>query len=235
MIISVHQPAYLPWLGYFHKIMLSDQFIFLDTVQFEKNSFNNRNKIKTPKEALWLSVPVLTKNYKEKKFHEIEIAQEDWNKKHFKTIVLNYKNSTYFDHYIDQMEQILIKNHYQFLADLNFDLLVFFLDVLNIKTTILKSSQHDFKGTKSELILNICKELGATGHIFGALGKNYVDENIFKSHGLKVFYQNYQHPVYKQLYGDFIPNLSIIDLLFNEGPRSKEIIMCNNQSKGSLI
>ena len=230
MILTAHQPVYLPWLGLFHKIALAEMFCLFDIVQYQKRDYNNRNKIKTPNGDIWLTVPVESKQHFGKKLCDIKIIDNGWNKKQFKSISFAYKKSPYFDQYIDGLENILLKKTHTYLSELNLQLLMYFLACLKIDIPIVKASDYDFIGYKSDLVLDMCIKLGAKKYIFGLQGKVYADIESFKDKGIDVFFQDYQHPNYQQLHGDFIPCLSIIDLLFNEGPKSLDILKANNAS-----
>ena len=215
MIVSVHQPSYMPWLGYFDKISRSDVFIFLDTVQFEKNSYINRNKIKTPQGESWLTVPVKSKGHMSKLIIDIQINNvKNWRQKHLKSIFHNYKKCVYFDELYPKLE-ILYQNDGDKFADLMFVHTKFWLKELKISTEIIRSSQLTTCGRKSELILNICDQLRATKYISGFFGKSYLDELEFRERSIEVEYQNYKHPKYPQLHGDFLPNMAIVDFLMN--------------------
>jgi len=236
MILTDHQPAYLPWLGLFHKIALSDAYCHLDNVQYLVREFNNRNKIKTPNGPLWLTVPVKTKGYRKKEIKDIEIDNSvDWRKKHWKSIYLNYKKAPFFYKYADFFEE-LYQKEWQYLANLNKYMLKWFLKELGIKVAFYEASKLNLRGYKSDLVLNMCKKLKANLYIFGALGKDYAKEESFANEGIKIYFQNYNHPKYPQLWGgEFVSHLSIIDLLFNCGPQSLEILMSQNITKKELI
>lgn len=236
MILTAHQPAYLPWLGYFHKIAISDTFIILDDVQFEKNSFINRNKIKTPQGAIWLTVPVLTIGHTQKVILDIEINNTvDWRSKHWKSIYLNYKKAPYFYKYSDFFED-LYKKEWKKLTELLSYTLRFFVQELKINTKIYRQSDLGIHERNQQLILNLCQHFNAQIFVFGILGKNYADIDSFKKSGIKVIFQDYNHPIYPQLWGNFICNLSIADFLFNVGPEnSLEIIMNQNITNNEII
>jgi len=215
-IVAIHQPAYLPWLGYFDKIFRSDVFIFLDTVQFEKNSFTNRNKIKTPTGALWLTIPVKIRNHTNKLLKEIEIdSTQKWVEKHLKSIHANYKKAKRFNILFPKIENLYKVKQYDYLSDLCFDQLIFWLSELNCNKKLLRSSTLNTNGHKSDLLINLCKTLHATKYVSGTLGKNYLELNKFKEENIEVEFQEYEHPVYEQLWGTFLPNMSIIDFLMN--------------------
>lgn len=215
MILTAHQPAYLPWLGYFDKIIRSDIYVFLDSVQYEVRSFINRNKIKTPRGTIWLTVPVKPHGHRFFTIAELEIDNsQNWREKHLKTIFLNYKKTPRFEECYSKLKD-LYKKEYRFLSDLCWDHLIFWLNELNIKKKIVRSSQTSIKSRKSDLILDLCKYFGADYYISGAFGKNYLKEEDFKRNKITIEYQNYQHPIYPQLWGDFIPNLCIVDFWMN--------------------
>lgn len=235
MILTAHQPVYLPWLGLFHKIALSDMFCIFDDVQYLKKDWNNRNQVKTSSGALWLTVPVYTEGHREKPIRDMEINNTvDWRKKHWKTLYLSYKKAPFFSSYADFFEDLYSKEWVN-LVSLNNHILFYLLDVLGLKVKICKASEIKFEGYKSELVLDMCKKLKADMYIFGALGKDYAEIDQFHSAGIAAFFQEYKHPEYNQLHGKFIPYMSVVDLLFNEGARSFEILMSENLSKEGLL
>ncbi len=233
-ILSAHQPAYLPWLGLFHKIALSDIFCVFDIVQYQRKDFNNRNKIKTSSGPIWLTVPVKSGGRLDSIITDIEIINNGWFRKHLASIELNYKKTPYFEENFCGLKKIL-DTPYKYLADLNFDILVYLLGVLDIDTKIVKASDYSFVGTKSELVLDMCTQLNADIYIFGEQGKKYADVKAFKSRGVRPYFQLYNHPTYKQKKGQFEPFMSVLDLIFNEGKASKNIIMSNNKNRFDLI
>ena len=235
MILTAHQPVYLPWLGLFHKISLAETFVYFDQVQYLPKDWMNRNKIRTKSGSIWLTVPVLRKGYRDLKTSEIEINNSiNWQKKHFRSISLNYKKSPYFENYIPFFEDVYSRK-WKFLGELNEYMLKWFLDELGIKVNFLNANDFKFQGEKSSLILDMCKELNASTYIFGMLGKDYADVQEFEKNNIGLIFQNYNHPKYSQLYREFISYMSVIDLLFNHGPKSLEIILSNNISQKSII
>jgi hypothetical protein len=227
MILTAHQPSYLPWLGLLSKIMKADLFCYFDCVQYQKKEYDNRNYIKTNNGALLLSVPVESKNHLLKKVNQIKIINNGWNKKHLKSIQLAYKKAKYFKDYFFEIEKILSEKNLK-LTELNFKILKFLLNSFNIKIPIVKASDYNFRGAKSSLVLDMCKQLKVKEYIFGGEGKNYADVKEFEKNNIKVHFEKFNHPKYTQLHGEFIPNLSSIDLLFNEGPNSSKILSKNN-------
>ncbi len=233
MILTAHQPVYLPWLGLFHKISLAETFVYFDQVQYLPKDWMNRNKIRTKDGSILLTVPVLRKGYRDLKTSEIEINNSiNWQKKHLRSISLNYKKSPYFENYIPFFEDVYSRK-WEFLGDLNEYMLKWFLDELGIKVNFLNAKNFKFQGEKSSLILNMCKKLDASTYIFGTLGKDYANVHEFEKNNIKLIFQDYNHPKYSQLYNEFVSHLSVIDLLFNHGPKSLEIILSNNISQKS--
>jgi hypothetical protein len=233
IILSAHQPVYMPWLGLFHKIALADIFCVFDIVQYQRKDFNNRNRIKTSAGPIWLSVPVKSSGRLDSTIADIEIINDGWHKKHLKSIELNYKKTPYFEQYFHGLKKIL-DTPYQYLVDLNFDILVYTLDALDIDTKIVKASNYSFGGVKSELVLDMCIQLNADTYIFGEQGKNYADANSFNDKGISLYFQSYNHPIYNQTNGEFLPYMSVLDLLFNEGEKSRNILLSSNDTKQDI-
>ena len=227
MLVSINQPAYLPWLGYYHRIAVSDKHIVLDHVQFEKGSFTNRNKVRTDQGACWLTVPVLTQG----RFHELPINsveidnRVDWRSKHWKTLAANYSKCPYFDEHSLFFEDVY-RREWLRLADLCEEMTRYFLKAFEIETPLLQSSQMQPSGVKDELVLDLCRKASADTYLSGALGRNYIREEIFNRQRIVVRYQDYQHPEYPQRQrGPFVPYMAAIDLLFNCGPESRNVIL----------
>ena len=223
MIAVIMQPTYLPWMGYFDLMAQSDIFIFLDNVQFEKQSWQQRNKIKTSQGWQWLTVSVAQKF--SQKIDEVEINDKvKWREKHWKTIMQNYRKSEFWSKYSSFFEDVY-QREWQYLANLNIHITGWIRDQLGIETRLKSASEMDVQGQKVSLVIDICKKVGADTYLSPIGAKEYIEEdNLFADEGIRLQYHNFEHPMYRQLYGDFIPYMSVIDLLFNEGPRSLEII-----------
>jgi WbqC-like protein family len=226
MIVSINQPAYLAWLGYFHRIAVSDIHIVLDHVQFEKNSFTNRNKIRTKDGSCWLTVPLKTGGrFGDLAITQIEIANERrWAEKHWSSIRLNYSKAKYFRQHADFFEASFSRS-WLCLNSLLREITAYLLDAFGIRTRILFSSELEPSARKSELVLQLCSKVGATSYLSGSLGRNYLDEGAFQRAGIAVAYQDFRHPIYTQVYAGFEPFMSAVDLLFNCGPDSLDILM----------
>lgn len=234
MILTAHQPVYLPWLGLFHKIALSDTFVVFDTVQYLKKDWNNRNRIKAQGGAFWLTVPVYSKGKFAQLLTEVKINNTiPWQRKHLKSMEVNYKKSPYFDYYIDFFRGIYSKE-WDYLVDINSEILKFLLREIGIKVKVLYGHDLNLKGAKSDLVLDMCKKLKVDVYIFGSLGRDYAEVEKFESKGIKIHFQDYRHPIYSQQFGNFISHLSVLDLLFNHGKESLKKIMEGNISKEDL-
>jgi len=215
MILSAHQPAYLPWLGYFDKLARSDVFVYLDTVQYEKNSFTNRNRIKTPQGNQWLTVPVKTKGHTSSTLTETEIDNsQDWRGKHLRAIQLNYRKALRFAQCYPKLEALYMEE-FLLLSELCYRHLGFWLGELGIERRIVRSSTLSITSRKSDLVFDLCRHFGANHYLSGALGRDYLDEPKFAAAGIHVEYQAYSHPVYPQLYGGFSPYMGVIDYWMN--------------------
>lgn len=225
LIVAIHQPNYLPWLGYFYKIINCDIFVFLDNVQYTKNSYINRNKIKTPQGATWLTVDVLTKGSYGQLINETKINNNIlWSKRHWKTIKQNYSRAPYFEKYEKYLESIY-QRPWEYLSDLNETLVRTICEMLDITDVeFIKASGLNVSGKGSELLINICREAGGDTYLSGFGGANYMEEKGFRGSGVELKYYDFEHPVYHQLWGNFVPNLCITDLLFNEGDESRQIL-----------
>lgn len=224
-IISINQPAYLPWLGYFDRIARADCHVVLDHVQFEKNSFTNRNKILTSNGPCWLTMPVMTNGkFKNNPINEIEINnQQSWKKKHWETIKHSYGKTPYFKDYRSFFEEFYQLEHtklYPYLESSN----NFLLKSLDITTPTVLSSELNLTETKSDLVLEICKKMNATVYLSGPLGRDYLEENKFIQNGIQIVYHDYEHPIYTQHQEPFQYYLSILDLMFRHGKNSLNIL-----------
>lgn len=212
MIVSIHQSQYMPWPAYFRKIALSDIFVVMDDVQFQKNGVQNRNKIRNKNGEFWLTVPVsgnLNDKIKDKK-----IADKKWQKKHFQSLSQSYAKTPYWKDYCAFFNELfqgdIVKLH-----DVNNAFIYFVLEELDIKTKIVQMSSLNCKGEKSELVKNICLMLDAKTYLSGEGGRSYLDLDSFADSGIHIDFMASENPVYQQIHGEFIPNLSILDMLFN--------------------
>ena len=221
-IIAIRQPGYIPYIGFFKKIESVDTFVFLDDVQYSRTDWDNRNKIRTPEGSMWLTVPILNKSGKLLNQVEIDYSK-NWVSKHKAAIKFNYEHSPFFDTYWNDIKYILNESRKK-LLDLNISLINYFISVLQIKTKLIFSSDLHIDSMGSNKLLDICKTLHADTYLSGEFGKNYLDINIFENEKIQIIFEKFEHPKYIQKYPKFIPNMSIIDLLFHEGPNSINIL-----------
>jgi hypothetical protein len=226
VILSVHQPQYLPWLGYFDKIAASDLFVFLDLPQYKKREFQNRNRIKGPNGEVWLSVPVLSKGKFEQPIKDVEIdPTQDWRRSHWTSIEMNYKKAPFWADYAPGIKAFYDKPWTQLCA-LNMELTLHFFQLLGITTPWKLESELGTSTQSTERLIELCKKTGASAYLSGSGGKDYMDEARFQQEGLGLSYQHYTHPQYRQQFPKtpFLPYMCVLDLLFNEGPESLRIL-----------
>lgn len=224
MIISIQQPEYFPWLGFFDKLLSADKVVFLDNVQFKKRYFENRNKIRTFDGWGWIMTPVLTKGRFKQRIMDVMIDNSQlWQRKMISTLVQNYRRAPFWAEGGEQLRE-LITRRWERLVDFNLAVIGFFTEKLEIKCDYCLASSLGTKYTGSQLILEICKKMNASQYLSGRDGRNYLDEKSFLASGIEVIYQDFKHPVYSQFHGRFMPNMSIADLYFNYGHESIDII-----------
>jgi hypothetical protein len=226
LIISISQPTVFPWIGYFNIIKSSDVFVFLDNVKFEKHSWQMRNRIKevtkNKDSEVWIRIP--TKNVKsDTLINQVLIDNtQKWKINHIKTFKINYGKN------YDEIEflQAIYNKEWENLAAFNIESITNCCNFLQINTKLIKASELTATGRKGELVLNICKELGATEYLTSVGAKNYLEDHrtMFEKENIKIIYHDYKHPIYKQKGTTFLENLSILDLIFNEKNNAKEFI-----------
>jgi len=223
VIVGIHQPNFLPWFGFFYKISLCDVFVILDTVDIElgsAKSITHRTRIKTNTGSNWLSIPLIKSDSKIIKDVLINNSV-DWKSKMLKTVYYQYRKSNHFDFFYTIFEEI-INEKTEHLADLNIKAISKISNILSLNVPIIKSSGLNINSTDRNLrLIEICNSQDANIYISGKGGKKYNNEVLFQKNNIKIQYVEFNHPIYEQLWGDFIPNLSIIDLLFNCGKDSK--------------
>jgi len=224
VIVAIHQPNFLPWLGYFYKMARCDTFVWLDSVPYAKGSYTNRVKIKTAAGPQWWTVPVETHGKLGQPILEVRTSDTvDWRKKSIMTLRTNYQGCPHFQPHADRIFEILGGTDDR-LAELNIRLIEYVAQQLGIRTPLRRSSQMAARGAATDLLIALSKEVGADTYLSGSGGANYQDAAAFQAAGLQLTYANYQHPVYPQAFGDFVPGLSIVDLLFNAGADSARIL-----------
>ena len=212
--VSIHQPNYLPYLGFFDKMSKSDIFVIYDDSQFNSRDYHHRNKIRTSEGWKWLTTPVVEEKTS---INKIKIKNIDnWENKHFTAIRANYLKSKYFSEYSDTMREIY-NSKYEYLINLNVKLINFIKECFEIKTKIIYSSELLLRSKSTEKLIDIVKACGGDTYLSGIGGYNYINEGLFKEADIALVFQEFNHPIYNQRYPGFVPNLSAIDFLFNEG------------------
>jgi hypothetical protein len=225
MIVSIMQPAYLPWLGYFDRIAKSDLHIVLDDVNLDANSktkFANRNKVRTPTEWSWLTVPLQSKGKHGELFLDaVEIsADAPWRQKHLGALKSNYARARHFSAHRAFFEEIYGRE-WKRLIDLTTVTTDYLRSAFELNCPIQRSSAMGVEGEKDALILNLCRAVGATTYISGPFGRDYLDAAAFATAGIELVFHDYPHPTYAQAFTGFEPFMSAVDLLFNHGPASR--------------
>lgn len=224
MIVAIHQPNYLPYMGFFDKMQKSDVFVIYDDAQFNKDDFQHRNRIRLNDNLnnngwKWLSVPVKKKHIP---INQIKISNETlfkgekWNYYHLRNIYNNYKDSIYFHKYEKEIGKIYT-SEYDKLVDLNMDLIFFLMEALKVNTKINYSSEFVSSSKSTKRLVEIVKALGGDVYLAGISSYNYLDISLFEKNGIEVQIQNYVHPIYNQMNLEFMPYMSTIDALFNIG------------------
>ena len=215
-VIAVHQPNYLPWIGYFYKMFHSDVFVLFDSTQYSKKSWINRNRIKTPKGPSWLSVPVMISKGHKQRINEIEVCNQfNWRNKHLKTIQNFYSSTPFFKYYKDEIENIY-GQRYDKLITINLKIVNMIRKWLNIDNDLVLSSElnlHDEDNNN----LGICKNLAGDVYLSGDGSDGYLNEGDFTENDINITYTSFTSPSYRQLFGENVDNISIIDMLFNNG------------------
>ncbi len=225
MIVTLHQPEHLPWLGFFHKMAQADLYIYVDNVQYRHQYFQNRNRVRGAQAGVWVTVPVLCEQHRYGPIKDVRIDNSrNWRKTYWGSIAHNYRRHPYFSRYAERLHAIVMAPHER-LVDLNYALINVFRQELGITTPTLRASDLEAHGAKTELIHSVCLRVGASTYLSGPSGADYLDETPFDEAGIAVRYHRFAHPTYPQKdRPSFTPYLSILDLLMHEGPHSAAIL-----------
>jgi WbqC-like protein family len=222
--LVVLQPGYLPWLGYFDQMQQADIFVHLDDVSFDKHGWRNRNQVKGPKGASWLTVPILHSGRFGQSILDVEIDyRRDWQRKHLATLRQFYARAPFVETVIPQLIP-LIERRWERLVDLDLAIVDWLASTLGITTPCFRSSQLGIAGERSDRLLSLCQNFAATRYLSGSAARDYLDVDKFSEAGIQVVWQDYAHPTYRQQHGSFVAYLSTIDLILNEGPASLGIL-----------
>jgi hypothetical protein len=231
VLVAIHQPHYLPWLGYLHRMARADLFIVLDHVQFERGNYQNRTQVRVNGAAHWLTVPVAQRSQKERIVEKTIDASQDWSATHFETLRRAYGGAA------SAALKSIYDTPWERLVDLNAAMLEFLRQAFAIRTPLVNSSELAVEGAKSELVLNLCNAVGADALLVGLGGsRNYLDRAAFAQAGVELVFQDFNHPVYPQRGpAPFIAGLSAVDLFFNLGPGSRQALLGHsNQEEPSV-
>lgn len=220
-LAAILQSNYIPWKGYFDLINQVDEFILYDDMQYTRRDWRNRNKIKTSNGVIWLTIPVETKGKYYEKIKEIKVSDPNWAKTHWKTIEVSYARAKYFKEYRERFETLYLESQEQYLSEINYRFITEICKLLNITTRLSWSSSYQLAEGRTERLVGLCKQVGATRYLSGPAAKDYMEEELFQNEGLTVEYADYSgYPEYTQLYPPFDHAVSILDLIFNEGPNA---------------
>jgi hypothetical protein len=232
MKVAIHQPQFFPYPGFFHKLSMADAFVIMDDVQYDKR-FTNRNKILAPQGPTWLTVPI----DKADKFSPNMAVKVNnalpWREEHWKKITYSYKNSRWFGLYKEYLQDLYSREHDTLFA-FNLETIQVVMKWLDISIPVFRESQLGVSGEGTQRLVNACKAMGADSYVSGVGGKSYMDEKLFADQGIALQYQAYEPRPYPQRFvQDFAPNLSILDLLFNVGPESRNHV--RGISRGEVL
>jgi hypothetical protein len=221
--LLILQSNYIPWKGYFDMINLADEFIIYDEVQYTKNDWRNRNKIKTLNGIQWITIPVT--HSLSQSIRETRISDLKWNRKHWNMISQSYARSPYFKEFKDQFESLYMDRKELHLSEINYTFIKAINEILGIKTHVVWSSNYVLKGEKSERLVNLCKQAYATHYITGPAAKDYLNEALFKAEGIEIVWMDYSgYLEYNQLFPPFEHGVSVLDLIFNEGRHGNKFL-----------
>ena len=235
MILGIHQPQYLPWLGIIDRIDKCDTFILLDNVPYSKNYYYNSNRIKAQKGWIWLTVPVLFGGNFGQLIKDIKIDNnQNWRQKHLKSIYLEYKKAPFFDDYYRPIEDLLGRD-WESLSDLSSESIRLSAGLFGIDKKIKKASELNVTGNKEDLLIDICLKLKADVYMSGPDGKNYLNLENWADKGIKVIFQDFKHPKYRQSSDNFVPQMAAFDLLFSCGKESLSILRDQSGEKSELV
>lgn len=223
--IAIVQSNYIPWKGYFDLIGMVDEFVLFDDMQYTRRDWRNRNRIKTPKGSRWLTIPVRTKSRRGQKIRDVIVDEPEWNHRHWKTIKQNYASAVHFDEYRALFKELYLGCQETYLSLINHRFLIAICCLLEIETKVTWSMDYQLVEGKTERLVGICKQSEANKYISGPSARGYIDESLFASEGIELQFIDYSgYAQYRQLYPPFEHAVSIIDLIFNEGPNANGFI-----------
>lgn len=222
MICAVHQPQYLPWLGFFSKLDAADLFVIYDDTQYKHDEWQNRNRIKTANGVQWLTVPVHRSQGEIIRDIRIDNAKP-WARKHANALTTNYARAPFYKEHADEFAAALTQE-WEHLAELNIAMMKHLCRMLGVETPMVLSSQLGYNGKATDALISICRSVEADAYLSGPGGRDYLETEKFGAAGISLLFHDFDHPAYAQLFGEFVPNLSAVDLLFNSGPDGLAIL-----------
>ena len=225
MRIAIVQSNYIPWKGYFDLMRSVDEFVLLDDVQYTRRDWRNRNRIKTARGAVWLTIPVRAAGHYLSPIKDMTVSDRSWGIRHWKTISANYAKSRYFDEYADRFETLYLDDRETHLSRINRNWLEAIAAILGIRTKLSWSMDYAHRPGATQRLVSICQQAGAHTYVSGPAARAYLDEALFRAVGIQVQYFDYRdYPEYRQLFPPFDHFVSAIDLIFNEGPAAMDFL-----------
>ncbi|MEW6278784.1 MAG: WbqC family protein [Candidatus Eremiobacterota bacterium] len=221
MKVVILQPGYLPWLGYFDQMARCDRFVVYDDVQYDRHGWRNRNRIKTSQGVRWLTVPVL--RAERPLIRDARVGPGSWARRHLMTLQQSHSRAPHAASVLHRLAP-LYERPWTFLLDLDLAVCEVLRELLGLKTPLVLASDLKVEGGRCQRLVEMCRRLQADTYLTGRAARAYLDESLFAAQGIRVEYQDYQHPIYPQLHGDFVPYLSVVDLLVNCAPNALQIL-----------
>jgi len=219
--VAIVQSNYIPWKGYFDLINLADEFVLYDHVQYTRNDWRNRNRVKTCHGVKWLTIPVRTKRVERQAIKDAMVDDPSWRRKHWETIRQSYSKAAYFPAYKDQLEELYLGKDERYLSRINYRFLTAICGMLGVRTRMTWSMDYELAEGKTERLVDLCQKLGATEYISGPAARDYIDQPLFAEAGIRLTWMDYSgYPEHRQLFPPFEHAVSILDLILNEGPHA---------------
>jgi WbqC-like protein family len=224
--VAIVQSSYIPWKGYFDLIRRSDEFILYDDAQYTKRDWRNRNRIKTPNGPIWLSIPVEVKGKYTQVIKDTRVSDPAWNERHLKSVAANYARAPFYRHYKEAIEELFLDCRARSLSEINFRFLSRICAMLQIDTRLSWSMDYELAPGRTERLVALCRQAGATAYLSGPSARDYIDPLLFEHAGITLTFMDYTgYPEYPQLYPPFDHHVSVLDLLFHTGPDARSYLL----------
>lgn len=228
---AILQSNYIPWKGYFDLINSVDEFVIYDCVQYTKNDWRNRNKIKTAKGAEWLTIPVSVSNRMQTLIQDVSVANSDWRKKHWTAITQSYSKCPYFNEFKAPFEEFYLSGNETSLSEINFSLIKIVCNILGIDTRLSNATDYKLDEDRNLKLVGICEQVDAATYISGPAASCYLDVQLFATRGIEVLWQDYSnYPEYPQRFPPFEHGVTVLDLIFNVGADSRNYMKSFRQN-----